>query len=168
MLRTFLFSLFLFPLSVFAASTPQTPLFAKLKGTYKVLSCYNLSPRQSEDDVCNYDTMVVHNASFATSIYFYKGEWGSGWVRSYGFPAFMNEHERGKYEESDVYASFTVDDYDYSEETILEELAAPYFLFSRTQSSRSYKTQDRFKITLEKISDDAPDLPPVSGDDMPN
>ncbi|QDK37696.1 hypothetical protein [Bdellovibrio sp. NC01] len=168
MFRAFLFSLLILPSLALASPQTQAPLFAKLKGTYKVLSCYNLGAHHSEDDVCDYDTMVVHNASFATSIYFYKGAWGSGFVRSYGFPSNMNERESGVYEEGETYASFKRDEYDYREETIVEELSAPYFLFSRTQSSRSYNTQDRFEITLEKISDESPDLPPIPGDDMPD
>jgi len=159
-------SIFLIALTLFTA-VAQAETFSNVKGTYQITSCQNLGAKPSED-ICQYETIVIRPDQYATAIYFYSGPWGSDLVRSFGFPASIKD-DSGKYEEiGNSYASYTNLGTDYKEATSIKLVQDNKFHLSRYQSSQSFQTEDKFELSLIKISNETPELPIIPDPEDPD
>lgn len=143
------------------------PTFANLAGVYQIKSCDNAGAK-SQDNICEFDTMVVKPSDYSTAIYFYKSDDGAGQYRSLGYPRTEDLSANDSYkEEGTTSASYLTLGRDYREVTSLYQNADGTFHLSLYRSSIAFKTNDLFELTLAKVSNSTPEIPslPGGGDD---
>ena len=147
-------------LPLFASAKPT---FANLAGVYQIKSCENAGT-PSQDNICQFDTMVVKPSEYSTAIYFYKSNDGAGPYRSLGFPTTEDLTPGESYKEQDTTsASYLTLSRDYREATSLYQNADGTFHLSMYRSSIVFKTNDLFEMTLVKVSNSTPEIPTIPG-----
>lgn len=146
-------------LLISSATLAQARTFGAVEGTYKILSCDNIS-RKGQEKLCEFDTLVVSPKNHSTAIYFKHSTKAELGIRSFGFPANTKGLPGAEYKEtptpSAAYANFTEELEEY---TRIEKLKDGTFAVSVYRDSNIFDKHDAYEMIVERTSVIGPELP---------